>query len=265
MEFNDYLNILNKSKPKEECCHCQKEPTIIKGSTNVHSFTLPYTSIDIESVLVSYKQDGEIILRKYFEYSNDELSLEDTEDNFVIISYKISENESYLFKDDSYVDVQLKLVLSPSSESESEVVTSEIYKCKVIPVLDDTRLLDTDFEYAFRVDIDDQDVSIFNYVNLVSNNIYKCLFNFDNIKDISYVAVFKDEYGHFSEINIANNECVIPSEILENPGLIYVGVKYEVSSEDYEPTIWSSGIRVDKSCINIIDDVYNRSITQEAN
>lgn len=79
-------------------------------------------------------------------------------------------------------------------------------------------------------------------INAGEYNVSKCTFEFSNeYQELSNVAVFTNCEGTCVEQAITNNECIIPYEMLENPGQVKLGVYgYEVEEETlvlrYSPT-----------------------------
>ena len=82
-----------------------------------------------------------------------------------------------------------------------------------------------------------------------SKNIYHCSFDFSSEwESYTKTAVFCLNSGDPIETPVNLNDCVIPWEALQNPGILFIGV-YGILSEDDEvveryPTVWTKQIKV---------------------
>lgn len=75
------------------------------GETITHRFVIPFSKADIDYVVISYKQNEQIMLEKTI---TSDLILKDTETTCVI-EYDLSQTESLSFDDDLPFSMQLNV------------------------------------------------------------------------------------------------------------------------------------------------------------
>ncbi len=75
---------------------------MIRGTTPLHVFTLPFSTDLVEKVRVIYSQKDEIVLRK----EGETCTLNDTN-----VSVKLSQEETFLFNCNYPVDIQIRVLM----------------------------------------------------------------------------------------------------------------------------------------------------------
>ena len=99
---------------------------IVIGSTARHEFTFPYDRDNVVALVITYKQGGNILLEK---------TLDDCFIEAGLLSTNLTQEESLLFKANSYVSIQIKVKLADGSVDKSDeirVVTDNALNKEVI-------------------------------------------------------------------------------------------------------------------------------------
>lgn len=88
------------------------------GSTPKHEFTLPFDVSLIKEFKVTYKQNGEIILEKYFN---------DFEVNGNTLSITLTQEETFLFTEGTNVELQARVLTmgGDALASDIRIITAE--------------------------------------------------------------------------------------------------------------------------------------------
>lgn len=229
-----YKQLLSKSESEQTCLFCC-EPINI-GGTKDQSFKIKFTNI--EDILITYKQDNIIISKSFKDVTKT------IEGDYTTISYQLSEQETIKFSPKN-IYVQLKAYLKDNT-----IFQSEIYELKALSELTNEQLTPKDDLYitALEANVIEQIITVNSIYPLISGsqNIYKCKFNFDNSwnKTDDIKVIFKDQYhAKIDSIQLENNECFIPNEVLEKPGIINISL-IGTGQDCFKPTLWSNSIRV---------------------
>lgn len=221
MNYNSWLGG-TKSEDIYEFYH---NGPIIRGTNQEHSFKLP-TTINAKSIKVTYKQEKDIILIKDLDINSLKLNL--------------TEVDTFKFKANKDTEVQLKVITE-----DDKIVTSDKFSIIVEDSLYDLQLTNNENLFAIECIVNKFGIKAQEFFKYTSATNLKCKFTFDeNWASFSPKAFFNDEYGHYFEVSIDNGECEIPYKILENPGLIHVGLYNKLSRS----TVWSNPIRLQASC-----------------
>lgn len=213
---------------------------IIIGGTREQTFNLPFSAKLIHKLLIAYVQNDRLILKKDLS----DCKIADFDDT--LIYYTLTEEETFNFVEgDSYV--QLKVLL----EDGSILVSSKLYN-KVVDTIDSKYFVRDDKEIcALQANVNNQEIIVNKYFDISagSEQVYNCKFTFDSSwEQLDKKAYFKDEYNHIiKDVEIKNNICEIPAEVIAQPGLIYIGV-LGTKTNLQKPTEWSNSVRVSKSC-----------------
>lgn len=88
------------------------------GSTPKHTFTLPFETDLIQELKITYSQSKKIILEKY---------LADCEVDKNSVSYKLTQEETFLFANDVNVECQVRVLTTTGDvlASNIRIVTAE--------------------------------------------------------------------------------------------------------------------------------------------
>lgn len=217
MDYKTILESVSSDSPFEFI----HDGPIKRGATQTHSFKIPDTITDIKVIYIIYSQKGTPVI------------ISELNDNAITLT----EADTFKFKANVETTVQLKVCSSTNGYT-----LSPIFNIDVEQGLDDMpKTYDDDF-YAIEVSVIGQNIRAVSYLSEAINNTYlRCKFKFDNTwAGKQKVVYFKDEYNHLIKTSLAYDWCLIPAEILMNPGIINVGVYSDVSRS----TIWSNNIVV---------------------
>jgi hypothetical protein len=94
---------------------------IFQGSTPTHKFKTPYTRVFVDSAIVTYAQNGEIVLNK----EGAELTIED---NTILV--ELAQEETLKFDESRDVHIQIKV-----KANNGKVIPSNIIYASVAEVL----------------------------------------------------------------------------------------------------------------------------------
>lgn len=126
----NYVNNTNNCEIEDTCISDIKN-IIFRGTTLLHSFTIPTEVKDISKVIITYVQGVDIILEKVFdeEVNNAEIYLKANTDDTYTINFTLTQEETFLFKPTYSTDpvkIQLKIL-----QTNGNVITSEVYRMRV--------------------------------------------------------------------------------------------------------------------------------------
>lgn len=93
---------------------------MIQGTTPKHVFVLPFHSDAVKSCEILYWQNGNEILKKTL----DSCVAEGTE-----ISVKLTQSETFLFADDAFVEIQLRVLTHDGEALASKVMQISVHRC----------------------------------------------------------------------------------------------------------------------------------------
>ncbi len=99
---------------------------IHKGCTEIHGFKFPYDASDVESLYITYKQNGETIVEK---------TLDDCTFDDGVVSVNLSQEDTLKFHDDEIVKVQIRVKFTNGKATKSNIMetyTDNILKDGVI-------------------------------------------------------------------------------------------------------------------------------------
>ena len=251
-QFKRLRQLLSCGATSDEClfydCH---DDLIIAGGNKLETFKLPIPVKYIYKLNLIYVQDKNIILKKTL----DDLKVSEFDDS--LLYFTLSENDTMKFNRGK-AEAQLKVLLEDGT-----ILISSRLKINVVESIDDMffNVYDPNLD-AIQATIKGQDISITQFTDIVANvnNIYKCNFIFDSTWDnLSKYALFKDEYNNSLYVELLDDKCTLPKEVLSGPGNIYVGIIGFESGEAKRSTTWSNSLRVLKSCNNDIQILINGS------
>lgn len=256
-QFERLRQLLSCGATSDEClfydCH---DDIIIAGGNKLETFKLPMQAKYIKKLSLIYVQDNHIILKKDL----NDLTISEFDDS--LLYFKLSENDTMRFNKGK-AEAQLKVLLN-----DGEILVSAILKINVVESLDDMFFNNYDPNLnAIQANVNGQDIKLKTFTDIVANinNIYNCEFIFDSTWDnLSKYILFKDEYNNSLYVELLNNNCKLPKEVLTGPGNIYVGVIGFEQGSPKRSTMWSNSIRVIKSCNNDMQDLVNK-ITKNIN
>lgn len=221
MDLNSWLEGI-KSRDTYEFIH---DGPIIRGTNQEHSFKLP-AIINAKLIKVTYKQGTDIILIKDLDINS--------------LKLELTEVDTFKFKPGKDTEVQLKIITE-----NDKIVTSDKFSINVEDSLYDLQLTANEDLFAIECIVNKFRIKAQEFFRYASATNLKCKFTFDETwVDFSPKAFFNDDYGHYFEVSLENGECKIPYKILQNPGLIHVGL-YNKQSRS---TVWSNPIRLQASC-----------------
>ena len=260
-KFASYKQLLRHGVLYDECLFCYDNPDsfIVRGATKEHSFNLPFRYNLVDYIIITYRQNGQIVLTKEYSKEKNELEFKIAEFDRTLIYYTLSEDETLKFQPDVLVQVQLKAAF----EDDHRIITSAIYDVEVVDQLNTDTIFNKDVHYyAIECRVQNQKIDANQFFDTValSNNLYRCRFFFDSTWDkFAKFAYFEDEYRHYIEVDIIESsdnhfECAVPNEVIENYGHIHIGVAgiYADDAEEVaKPTIWSNSIRIPKGCLKV--------------
>ena len=180
-KFASYRQLLRHGVLYDECVFCYNNPDsfIVRGATKEHSFNLPFKYDLVDYIVITYTQDGSIILTKEFSKEKFELEFKVAEFDRSLVYYTLSEDETLLFKPDVPVQVQLKAAFG----DDHRIITSDIYNVEVVDQLNTNTVFNKNVsQYALEVRIQNQDIKVNQFFDTVtlSNGLYKCKFYFDS-------------------------------------------------------------------------------------
>lgn len=90
------------------------------GETVTHRFVIPFAKSDIDYVVVSYRQNGQIILEKNIASSDPDM--ETDSQLSVSIEYELTQEESLLFEDLTPYSIQLNVFTQGGSRHTSKEI-----------------------------------------------------------------------------------------------------------------------------------------------
>ena len=90
------------------------------GSTPIHEFTIPFDVSFIKEFKVTYKQDGEVVLEKY---------LKDFEIKERVLSVRLTQEETFLFDENSNIQVQGRVLTTDNNALTSDIVIITAMRC----------------------------------------------------------------------------------------------------------------------------------------
>ena len=244
-KFDIYRQLLSEGATSDIKLFCNNpnDDLIIIGGTRQQTLNLSFSLNIVDDLSLLYVQNDIVVVRK----SLSDLTV--SEFDKTLVYFTLSEYETLLF-DEGDVSVQVKARLLDGS-----VIVSDLLKLKAIHALDN-QLTTGEQLIALRISVKDRDVNVVNYSDIVAeissdkfNYSYKCKFVFDRSWDnFSKTVLFKDESNHFIQTDIENDECYIPSLVLQNPGNIYIGVSGVMKDIEHKSinkaTTWSNSIKV---------------------
>ena len=102
---------------------------MFRGTTPVHTFTVPFPPDSIQEVYVTYEQGGETIVEKSI-HSVDIVPIEDDEESAQIVTHLTQQNT--LAFDEGDVRIQLRVL-----DKDSEAYASNIVRVKSSQILKD--------------------------------------------------------------------------------------------------------------------------------
>lgn len=221
MNYNSWLEGI-KTNDAYEFFH---NGPIVRGTNQEHSFKLP-TTIRAKSIKVTYKQGKDIILIKDLDINS--------------LKLELTEIDTFKFKLNKETGVQLKIITE-----DNKIITSDKFNINVEDSLYDLQLTNNENLFAIECIVNKFEIKAQEFFKYASAINLKCKFTFDeNWASFSPKAFFNDDYGHYFEVGLENGACEIPYKILQNPGLIHVGL-YNKQSRS---TVWSNPIRLQASC-----------------
>ena len=259
-KFASYRQLLRHGVLNDECVFCYNNPDsfIVRGATKEHSFNLPFKYDLVDYIIITYKQNDQIILTKEYNKEKYEVEFKVADFDRSLVYYTLSEDETLKF-DVGTAQVQFKAAF----EDDHRIITSEIYNIEVIDQLNTNTIFNKDVHhYAIECRVQNQKINANQFFDTValSNGLYKCRFYFDSTWDkFAKFAYFQDEYRHYIEVDIIESddnhfECAIPDIVIENYGHIHVGVAglyADNETESVKPTVWSNSIRIPKGCLKV--------------
>ena len=90
------------------------------GSTPKHTFTLPFETDLIQELKITYSQNKKIILEKY---------LADCEVDKNSVSYKLTQEETFLFADGVHVECQVRVLKTTGDVLASNIRIVTVERC----------------------------------------------------------------------------------------------------------------------------------------
>lgn len=245
-QFERLRQLLSCGATSDEClfyeCH---DDIIIAGGNKLETFKLPIPIKYIKKLNLIYVQDDHIILKKNL----NDLTVAEFDDS--LLYFKLNENDTMRFNK-GRAKAQLKVLLEDGT-----ILISAILKINVVETLDDMFFNNYDPNLnAIQANVNGQDIKLKLFTDIVANvnNIYGCEFIFDSTWDnLSKYALFKDEYNNSLYVELLNDRCNLPKEVLTGPGNIYIGIIGFESGAPKRSTTWSNSFRVLKSCNNDIE------------
>lgn len=99
---------------------------MIKGTTPLHTFSLPFGTEMIKTVQITYAQKGEVILTK----SNDDCSFEGK-----AVSVKLTQEDTFKFAEGVCVEVQIRVLTEQNDVLASRVMRVHCDECLAKDVL----------------------------------------------------------------------------------------------------------------------------------
>lgn len=230
----DYVTWLSGTKKQDSYKFIHDGP-IVRGTTQEHSFELPSVIVEPTEIIVAYKQKNKLILTKKIDLNTDSL----------IYSIILSETETLRFKPNVETKVQLKI------ETEDSLFVSDVFNIIVEDSVYNMQVTECDETYALEAYVDRFRIKVKNFFTKASDTDFKCKFFLDgDWKNFESKAYFKDSYNHLYAVLIKNDECIIPAQILEKPGVIHVGLY----SKTKRATIWSNSIRLQSAVSFVAND-----------
>lgn len=215
-------------------CQCDDSTTIIRGMSQVQTFNLPFKSGIISQLLLIYKQNGFIILRK---------SLEDmtvSQSDSSLLFFEMSEQESLLFSESSETVAQMKILLKSG-----DMIMSDPLFLAVETPSNLSEFMKPDF-IAFKAEAVGNILKIKEQVSLYTgaSSMYKCRLLFDESwSDLALTITFKDEHSHVISVPVESSCIEIPYKVLEKPGRVNVLVT-GTSDNQVKTTCWSNSFYV---------------------
>jgi len=237
-QFERFKQLLSGGATSDECLFYECcDDTLDIGATNLQTFKMPLNVENIIKLSLSYVQNNKVILKK----SLDDFSVF----NKSLLYFTITEEESLKFEGGK-VAAQLKLLLKDGS-----ILISSILKINAIEPLDRSFFnYNSESINALQANVNNQDIDVVQFIDVVANvnNMYNCAFIFDSSWDnFTKKAVFVDEYNHEVTVDIVDNKCKLPNEVLSGPGDVHFGVT-GINGNLKRSTTLSNAIRVLKSC-----------------
>ena len=93
---------------------------IKQGSTPLHTFTLPFETELLKSFKLTYSQNGRIILEKY---------LKDFKTDGNVLTIKLTQEETFLFDEDSDVHLQARALTLGGDAIPSNIIIVPVEAC----------------------------------------------------------------------------------------------------------------------------------------
>ena len=173
--FKMYKQLLSGGSTSDMSLFCnnRSDDLIIIGGTREQTFNLPFDYRIIDKLELLYNQDGSTVLKKDL----DDLTISKFDPSLVY--FTLSEQDTFLFKEGKIV-VQLKIRLK-----DGEIIVSDILHLNAIKSIDNS-LITGDQLVALKISVNNRDVNVESYTDLVSeisstklSTTYKCKFVFD--------------------------------------------------------------------------------------
>ena len=93
----------------------------IPGETLTHTFTIPFDKVNIDTLIVSYRQYERLVLEKIV---TSKTSMLPREDGKLDVSVHLTEEESLLFADENTVGIQVNILFVDGSR----IASNEMYE-----------------------------------------------------------------------------------------------------------------------------------------
>lgn len=94
---------------------------MIRGTTPTHRFALPFDPAEMKELLLTYAQDGAIVLER----RGEELSFSGRDGDWAV-SHRLTQSESGLFRPGEPVRIQLRVLTQNDEALASEIVTVRV-------------------------------------------------------------------------------------------------------------------------------------------
>lgn len=241
-QFNRFKQLLSGGATYDECLFYEcNDNLIIIGANKQQLFKLPIDIKSIKKLVLIYIQNDNIILKKTLK----DFTVADFDDS--LIYFDMLEYETNKFKEGK-VEAQMKVLLEDNS-----ILVSNVIQINAVESIDKLNFNISSVDInSIQVTVNNQEAKLiqFNTIAAESEETHFCKFIFDSSWDrLLKKAVFKNEYNEYVD-NIKidkNNMCKIPTNIIAQPGNVYVGVVGTISNVT-RPTEWSNAFRVTNSC-----------------
>lgn len=234
-----FKQLLSSGVTLQKCLFCCGDDNLMitRGATKSQSFNLPFDVNVMEDFVITYKQGDDIVIEK----TQEDVTIASFDST--LLYYSLNESETMRFKPDQDVKVQLKGRLQ-----NNDIIDSEIFTIAIVDNVSDKYLSNESIQQLALIGtVNLQSIEISQLMPLYtgSYNYYKCKFNFDStwLEFTDKKAVFKDQHGHLEHVDLIEDECIIPANVLEKAGCIYVAITSECDGTT-KPTRWSNSLRV---------------------